>query len=65
MLNYKVYATYSGFVHYTNPVFEDYTVQAGYELLRVYEEIEESLAVQFYVLNSDIAKNKDWTKGES
>lgn len=58
LLNYKVYARYSGFVHYTNSVLENYTVQAGYELLRVYEEIEESLAVQLYVLNSDITKIK-------
>ncbi len=54
--NYKVYANYDGVIHYTNPVSVGSTIQAGYELLRVYEETEDTLEVQFYVLNSDIAK---------
>lgn len=54
--NYKVYANYSGIIHYTNPVSVGSTIQAGYELLRVYEETDDTLDVQFYVLNSDIAK---------
>lgn len=54
--NYKVYANYDGIIHFTNSVSVGYSVQAGYELLRVYEETDSSLEVQFYVLNSDIAK---------
>lgn len=54
--NYKVYANYSGVIHYTNPVSVGSTIQAGYELLRVYEETDDTLDVQFYVLNNDIAK---------
>lgn len=54
--NYKVYANYKGIVHYTNSVSVGSTIQAGYELLRVYEETDDTLEVQFYVLNSDIAK---------
>jgi multidrug efflux pump subunit AcrA (membrane-fusion protein) len=54
--NYKVYANYDGIIHYTNPVSVGSTIQAGYELLRVYEETDDTLDVQFYVSNSDIAK---------
>lgn len=54
--NYKVYANYDGIIHYTNPVSVGSTIQAGYELLRVYEKTDDRLDVQFYVLNSDIAK---------
>ena len=54
--NYKVYANYDGTIHYTSTVSEGSTIQAGYELLRVYEETDDTLEVQFYVLNSDIAK---------
>jgi multidrug efflux pump subunit AcrA (membrane-fusion protein) len=54
--NYKVYANYDGVIHYTNPVSVGSTIQAGYELLRVYEKTDNTLEVQFYVLNSDIAK---------
>ncbi|MDY0277788.1 MAG: efflux RND transporter periplasmic adaptor subunit [Acholeplasma sp.] len=54
--NYKVYANYNGIIHYTNPVSVGSAIQAGYELLRVYEETDDRLEVQFYVLNSDIAK---------
>jgi len=54
--NYKVYANYDGIIHYTSIVSEGSTIQAGYELLRVYEETGDRLDVQFYVLNSDIAK---------
>lgn len=51
-----MYANYSGVIHYTNPVSVGSTIQAGYELLRVYAETDDGLDVQFYVLNSDIAK---------
>jgi multidrug efflux pump subunit AcrA (membrane-fusion protein) len=54
--NYKVYANYDGVIHYTNPVSVGSTVQAGYDLLRIYEETDDTLEVQFYVLNSEIAK---------
>ena len=54
--NYKVYANYNGIIHYTNPVSIGSTIQAGYELLRLYEKTDDRLDVQFYVLNSDIAK---------
>lgn len=54
--NYKVHANYNGIIHYTNPVSVGSTIQAGYELLRVYEETDDTLEAQFYVLNSDIAK---------
>ncbi len=54
--NYKVYAEYDGVVHYTNVVNTGSSIQAGYELLRVYEQVDNTLEIQLYVLNSDIAK---------
>lgn len=56
---YKVYASFEGILHYLYPVIVGSSVVGGQELLRVHQMAEdESLAVQFYVLNKDIAQIK-------
>ena len=56
---YKVYASFEGILHYVYPVMVGSSVVGGQELLRVHQLAEdESLRVQFYVLNKDIAQIK-------
>lgn len=55
--SYNIYAEVSGIIHYSQNISVGSSIQAGYEVLDVYEtSIEENLTIEFYVLNSDITK---------
>lgn len=55
--SYNIHAEVNGIIHYSQSITVGTSLQAGYEVLRVYEkDIESNLIVEFYVLNSDITK---------
>lgn len=57
--NYNFYADFDGIIHFDSEITRGSTVQAGYELFRVYEEtVDKTLVVQLYVMNTDIVNIK-------
>jgi len=55
--SYNIYAEVSGVIHYSQSINIGSSIQAGYEVLRIYDtSLENNLTIEFYVLNSDITK---------
>jgi len=54
--DYYLYSNYDGVIHYPISIDINSSVQAGYELLKVYEQSEETYIAKLFVLNSDISK---------
>ena len=55
--SYNIYANVNGIIHYSQNISVGSSIQAGYEVLRIYEtNTEDYLTIDFYVLNSDITK---------